>query len=352
MILSQKQLEDARNYIRKCIAQTQAGGHLPSLRSMQAESHSSRVSIQKVINEFVASGYLMRKARSGYFLPPLLSNGRTIEVIACHDEGYLMSGFLHECLMALINCFSLYGYSVRVTSVYQNDSIEKYLEISKRSDVAAFVLLVPYAREIIFTFQLTGKPVLSLYSQGQFIGVDQVVSSSKLITLQMDHLMGLGHKWIMYLAEDYKQIKSSTENDRILNYYRIMAQHGLVVPLHWQTWYPYGKLEKTLELAFSKKPKPTALIVSDYAVQFTYDFLKKRNLRIGKDVSVVAKDDSLFLKNFSPTVSTTYVNHSEISEIAWRMLDKQFKGCKEFECREVEVNFRQGESSGRVTDLT
>lgn len=348
MILTPEQLGDARKYISKCIAQSYGSGRLPSLRTMLEESHCSRLALQKAIDEYADLGYLTCKAKSGYYLSSVSSTDKTIELVACHDEGYLANGFLYECMLAMIHQFSLHGYSVRLTSVNQMDSLGKYMEISRRVNAGAFVLLAPHARETISTFQLTGKPVLSLFSQGRFIGVNQLVDSSRLVSLQMKHLMDLGHKRILYLREEYTQYQSLTEANRTLDYYCVMARHGLQVPEHWHTCYSFGKLNETLELAFSKEPSPTALIVSDSAVPAAYDFLRKRNLVIGLDVSVVATDGSSLLKSISPTVSTPVVNSARVSEMAWQLLEKQFKGRKGFECREVEIEFRKGESSGRV----
>jgi len=304
--------------------------------------------LQKAIDEYIDLGYLTRKAKSGYYLSACSSTEKTIELIACHDEGYLANGFLYECMLAMIHQFSLHGYSVRLTSINQSDPIEKYIEIIKHPNTAAYVLLLPHMREVISTFQITGKPVLSLFSQGRFIGVNQLVDSSQVVSLQMKHLVGQGHKNILFLKEEYSQYQSLTDTSRLLDYYRLMARNGLQVPPHWHTGYSYGKLNETLELAFSKSPVPTALIVGDDAVPAIYDFLRKHNLRIGKDVSVVATDGIPFLNSISPTVSTTFMSCSRISEIAWELLEKQFKGCKGFECREVEIGFRQGESSGKV----
>lgn len=348
MILTPKQLGEARNYISKCVAQAQANGRLPSLRAMLEESHCSRMALQKIIDEYVDFGYLTRKAKSGYYLPSASSVGRTIELIACHDEGYLVNGLLHECMLSMINLFSVHGYSVRVTSINQQDTIDKYLEVSKRVDAAGFVLLAPHTRETISTFQWTGKPVLSLFSQGRFIDVNQLVDSSQLVATQMKHLLDQGHRRILYLREEYRQYQGLTETSRVLDYYRTMACNGIQVPEHWHTNYPCGKLNEALELAFSRDPTPTALIVGDFAVPGTYDFLRKHNLGIGKDVSVVATDGTAFLSSISPTVSTCVVNSARVSEMAWKLLKKQFDGNKDFECREVEIEFRKGESSGKA----
>lgn len=305
------------------------------------------MALQKTIDEFIDLGYLTRKAKSGYYLSTCSSAGGTIELIICHDEGYMSRGLLYDCMLAMIQRFRLHGYSVRLNSIKQLDSVEKYIEILKRPNAAAFVLLLPHMREVISTFQLTGKPVLSLFSQGRFIGVNQLVDSSQIVSLQMKHLMDLGHKMILYLMVEHTQYQSLTEASRLLDYYRIMARNGIPVPEHWHTGYAFGKLNETLELAFSKTPVPTALIVSDETVPAIYDFLRKHNLCIGKDVSVVATDGIPFLKTISPSVSTTVMNSNRIGDLAWNLLEKQFKGQNGFECQEVEVDFTQGESSGK-----
>ena len=348
MNLASEQLKNAREYISKCIAQSYTNGRLPPLRAMLEQSHCTRLALEYIIKEYVDLGYLIRKDRSGFYLRSQSPNGNTIEFVACHDGGYTASGFLYECMLAMINIFSMHGYSVRLTSINQLESIEKYLEISKRSDSAAFVLLTPHTREIVSTFQLTGKPVLVLFPQGRFIGVNQLIDSSQLMRLQMNHLMELGHRRILYLREQYAPYQSMTELNRGMEYYHIMSRNGLQMPDHWHMHYPAGELDETLELAFSKDPTPTALILSDLEVPAAFAFLRKHNLAIGKDVSVVATDGISFLSSLSPTVSTTVTDCVQLSEDAWSLLERQFLGSQDFECREVEISFHQGESSGRV----
>ena len=246
----------------------------------------------------------------------------------------------------MINTFGNYGYSVKLTSVRNTDSVEKYLEIAGRRDSSAFVLLMPRAREIVSAFQLTGKPVLVLFPQGRFVNVNQLVDSPHLVELQFNHLYELGHRQILYL-QDCWQSQSRTQAGRVLDYYRLMSRNGIPVPSHWQTDYRNGALCDVLAQAFSRQPWPTGLIVSDSAVSAVYDFLRRRNLVIGRDVSVVATDGVSFLEPLSPSVSTTVMNGVHISDMAWKLLNKQFKGDKGFECKEVEIEFKQGGSSGR-----
>lgn len=339
---------NARGYINKCIAQAYTTGRLPAMRVMLEQSHCTRTALQHIIKEYADLGYLVRKDRSGFYLRSQPLDGNVIELVACHDEGYSASGFLYECMVAMINSFSKHGCSVRLVSINQLESIEKYLEISRRSDSAAFMLFMPHTREIISTFQLTGKPVLVLFPQGRFGGVNQLVDSSKLMALQMNHLLKLGHRRILYLCKQYALYQSVTELNRGMDYYHIMSRNGLQVPDHWHMHYPVGKLNETLELAFSKEPTPTALIVPDCEVATTFVFLQKHNLAIGKDVSVVATDGTTFLNTISPTVSTTVTDCVQLSEDAWSLLERQFRGCKDFERREVKISFRQGESSGKA----
>ncbi len=164
----------------------------------------------------------------------------------------------------------------------------------------------------------------------------------------MNHLLEHGHRRILYLREQYAQYQSMIELCRKMDYYRIMAQNSLPIPPHWRIDYPEGKIEETLELTFSKDPTPTALIVSDQQVATVFAFLLKHNLSIGKDVSVVATDGISFLNSISPTVSTAVADCIQLSEDVWNMLERQFQGSEDFECKEVKVSFRQGESSGRI----
>ncbi len=347
MKLSAQQLNNAREYLTGCLARVGHTGRLPALRTMLAESGASRTALTKALDEYEANGRLIRRPRIGLVVPDA-PVAHVLDIVACHDEGYSQpgSGFLYECILKLIRVATDAHYTTRLHSVGQEDSVRKYLDIAGYADSGGFVLLEPNMREIISTFQQTGKPVAALFSQGRFAGIDQVVDAKGILDLQMRHLFELGHTRILYLREEPPFYQGVTMMARRLEYYNIMARRGLQIPMHWRTEYPLGQLRNALEKAFARDPMPTALIVYDLAVAETYAFLRERGLRIGVDVSVMATDGAAVLNGLTPPV-TTPVSHSiYAARSIWSLLEKQRHGDRTPQTMEIMLTFRQGQSTG------
>ena len=164
--------------------------------------------------------------------------------------------------------------------------------------------------------------------------------------MQLKHLYTLGHRKILYMREEYARDYVMTLLHRRLEYYRFMARKHLEIPAHWCSEYPEGNLEEALQKTFSKTPCPTGLIVYDGSVQKVYEFLRRHNLVIGKDVSVLATDGDKFLSELEPPV-TTVVSHALQTVLGiWALLDKQQRGDHEPQHMEVMLTFRQGGSDG------
>lgn len=351
MKISSQKINTARDYIADCFCRIGRDGKFPSFRTMIQKSGTSRAAITRVLEEYEQRQLIRRHPRIGIVKNDMGGNS-VIDIVACHDEGYfrIESGFLYECILGFIQTASKNKYTVRLYSVSQSDSLEKYLEIANNPEASAFVLVQPNMHELVTTFQQTGKPLVALFSQGNFANVNQVMDAFSIVRMQMDHLIKLGHSRILFLREESTFCMNFTMMWRRQEYYNIMARHGYMIPAHWRTEYPRGELHEALNDAFSREPHPTALIVYDLDVALTYAFLQERGYRIGDDVSVVATDGSTLLRCLEPSV-TTVVSHSmHTAETVWALLKKQWSGNRTPQTLEIMLTFYQGHSTGPVNN--
>ena len=162
----------------------------------------------------------------------------------------------------------------------------------------------------------------------------------------MRYLLALGHNHILYLREEYPFYHAMSLMYRRQEYYRLMAENGLSIPKHWKTSYPPNNILYALESSFSMEPYPTALIIWDGDVKTVYDFLKVRNLVVGKDVSVIATDGDLTLTNLQPPVTTIISHIDHTIQSIWALVEKQLSGNHIPQKIEVMQTFRHGLSVG------
>ncbi len=271
-------------------------------------------------------------------------------MIACHDAGYtrVQESFLVDCLVKFCSKAEQHGYAIRMHSVSLDEPMEAYIGLSKLPDSGGFILIQPQVVEMVNSFQKTGLPVVCLFPNGRFPNVDQVKDSASMVSLQMKHLMELGHTRILYLREEDPRFTNYTMMQRRLEYFKLMSKYDFHVPKHWQTECSPGCLFKTLELCFQQEPRPSAIIAYDTDIPIIYDFLIKNNYEIGSDVSVIATDGSAFLRHLIPKPSSCFVDSPYSMELAWTLLEKQMKGNFEPVCYENMLIFHQGDSTGRV----
>ena len=348
MRITKERLAQAKKYIDSCYADTPPGEKLPSVRTMMREAALTRSEIETVIRNYEQRGFLIRIPRVG-LIRKRLTGHLILDMVFCHGLNSQIT--LKNCFFSLtIRNFAdlarRHKYDVRMHSIGLGQTVWRYNQIAKQEDSAGFVIVQANSTEVISTFRESGKPVVSLFSHDSFTDVNQVVDSSCIVDMQMEHLIGLGHKRILYLREEYPFYNDMTITARRMKYFQLMAQYGLQIPRHWQSAYPPGEILKALEMSFSRRPFPTALIVYDYDVLTTYNFLKSKGLRIGKDVSVVATDGAGLLADLNPSVASPVSHYQIVSRNVWSLFEKQSAGDFTPQTIEVMLTFKNGRSTG------
>lgn len=342
-------LQIAEKYLQNILYCTAIGKRLPPIRQMINESGASRKALEFFLKKFDEQQLIERRQRIGIIRTA--GHGKRIyDVVACRNDGYIENprpNFLSDTVQLLLTEGSRKGNLIRVHSIALGDSVERYVQIAQLRDSDGFILFLPNMIEIITLFKNTGKPVVAVFPEGIFPQIDQVFTATGSMEMQLNHLYAMGHRKILYMREEYTRDYVMTLMNRRLEYYRFMARKHLEVPEHWCSEYPEGGLEKALQKTFSKMPCPTGLIVHDGSVPKVYEFLRRNNFVIGKDVSVLATDGDRFLYELEPPI-TTVVAHSRQTVLAiWALLDKQHRGDYKPQFMEVMLTFRQGGSDGR-----
>ena len=351
MKISSEKIQSARKFVLHSLYTTVVGEKLPTVRTLIKESSSSRAAVEFILDELEKQNLIKRIPRSGIIriaghIKP------TFELIACHDGGYVQSdfpNFLSQVINGLFKSAETKNYNLRLHSVSIDESAEHYCRIAALNDSCGFILLQPNMSEIINLFKQTNKPVVAVFPEGRFPDCDRVVTATSTISMQMQYILQKGHSRIHYLRESYHNHHSMTLMFRRLEYYRLMAENGLKIEKHWQSEYPPDCILEALEKSFSAEPIPTALIVWDKDAEIVYDFLKSKNLVIGRDVSVIATDGDLTLANLDPPVTTVFSHCEHAVQNIWDLIEKQLNG--DFTPQKIEVMLiiREGLSVGMAS---
>jgi LacI family transcriptional regulator len=141
------------------------------------------------------------------------------------------------------------------------------------------------------------------------------------IIISMKYLASLGHKRIAYLKGEIEDIGS---HDRLIGYYRALDMFDLVKDEELVLGCDFtlkGAYEATKRLLDSPIANPTAIVgVNDVAALGAMEAIKKQNLKIPEDISVMGFDDIDMASEIIPNLTTMHVRKKTLGKLAVQTL--------------------------------
>lgn len=242
----------------------------------------------------------------------------------------IASSFYPEIIASISNYLEEHGYMVILCSS-ENDikKQQKYLKMLVDKKVEGIILNPlsdkSYIEEEKYIKKLAQKiPILTLCHSIaspdiNYVKVDNVLGGY----MATKHLIDLGHKKIIYVSrgKNMKDIESCEENLlryqgylKALDEYNIKA-NGDVVFGDIYDYYEAGKL--IADKIIKKNSKITGIFAySDLIAKGLVDGLRKNNIMVPKDISVIGFDDLLISKLFCPPLTTVSQPKTKLGEIA------------------------------------
>jgi DNA-binding LacI/PurR family transcriptional regulator len=319
--------------IRQQIMALRSGEALPPLRTMMLQTGCGRVVTERAISELENDGWLERRARQGIFRTDKLDNSvnsTIIDIIACSEIGYLRPGeFLADLAQKLLHKFTQCGCSGRTHRVKLNEPVEDYAELIEKYKIHNAILIKPHNDVIIKIFDNACVRRVVLFPNAQPLNGAVLEDSPETVPMQMEHLFALGHRRIGFISADAheEEIHPPIFQRRREAYYRMMAERGCRVRPEWVINLSYDEKElcRRLDGMFNISEPPTAIAVPDVMMGAVYQYFNRRNMRIGKDISIIGFEN-YGIDKLRPE-PTTIVNSTEImAEETWQLLHRVMSG--------------------------
>jgi len=149
-----------------------------------------------------------------------------------------------------------------------------------------FLTLLENGPPCVFINRKPPNPVLD------YVGPD----NAQGIRLLLDHLCGLGHKRIAYIAGP---VSSSTAQERLANYRLGMAERGLLLDERMIVGGNYNIESGRAAAAILSRlePRPTAIIsANDFVAIGVIEYLQQQGLSVPQDMSVTGFDDAFAMQ--------------------------------------------------------
>ena len=341
--------------IRQQIMALRSGEALPPLRTMMQQTGCGRVVTERAISELENDGWLERRARQGIFRTDKLDNSvnsTIIDIIACSEIGYLRPGeFLADLAQKLLHKFTQCGCSGRTHRVKLNEPVERYAELIEKYKIHNAVLIKPHNDVIVKIFDNACVRRVVLFPNAHPINGAILEDSPEMVPMQMEHLFALGHRRIGFISADVpeEEIHPPIFQRRREAYYRMMAERGCRVRTEWVISLSYDEKElcRRLDGMFNITEPPTAIAVPDVMMGAVYQYFNRRNMRIGRDISIIGFEN-YGIDKLRPE-PTTIVNSTEImAEETWQLLHRVMSGESVGQTVYVPLSLHPGQSTASL----
>ena len=319
-----------------------AGQRIPNRAQLCKEFGTTRVTLDKAIQGLVAEGVLRSVAGIGTFvsLPEEIA-ARTLRVgvVMASDtirpvdtSGYSDNFYFGPIFQGIRDAVS----GEAVDTVFAHLPHTEYLRFCRDAALDGLILIAPGSEQI--------PAFHSLHQEGIYfvaVGISSIDQADAEIPCQdtdnrqgardvVRHLLGLGHRDIAIVTA---VTTLSNYNDRLQGFRQAFAEAGVALDPRSVVLMPELKAERYEECmddwltrARAAGTVPTAVFVCDYLMALTLlRVLRRHNLRVPEDISLVGFDDPLSAEHLTPSLTTV---RQPISQMGRRAVERLLAGIR------------------------
>ncbi len=188
--------------------------------------------------------------------------------------------------------------------------------------------LIVIAREVTREMELIvdqyRRPVVFFDCHGARSDICAVCSNNRDGCRRLiEHLAGLGHRRIGAIVRDSYQ----AGRERLLGYYAALRDQGIQRDPQMVGSLVRHTVTDLCDALLALPAPPTAIFCSEfrYTLQLL-DHLKKRGVRVPRDMAVVSYDDIPLFDRIRPALTTVRQNNTALGAAAVELLDCQIRG--------------------------
>lgn len=247
-----------------------------------------------------------------------------IGVIVFSIDGFYTS----KVVRAIDDYCKKHDYNMLIYNTDYDPEIEKKsINILKMLRVDGIIIAsTGHNNAIIREEDLHGTPIVQMFMEYDDLEISTVVSDYRQGAYQgTAYLIEQGHKNIAVVTQEYQGIRS--RYNRILGYEDALNQHGLPLePSRIHTWDRKGDMDTVFEYLCSQSPMPTAIFsMNASSTTALMRFLKKKNLKVPEDLSIVGFDQLPEVDLMETPVTIVEQSTYQIGEKAAEMLLRKIR---------------------------
>ena len=315
--------EYALNYVRELLVVTPPGGRLPGIRQMISDSRTGRVRLEKVLNDLELSGEITRRPQSGRYrsgnppeAAPMVFIHFQRSAVVANDHSFPGGAlkFLRE--KALEN-----GLKLEIIHAAAMPEAELCGLLQRIKARQAFVWGADNV-QIVNSIRQAVPYIVSILPHYPEAAISELRDSPDMTSIQLEYLFNCNYRNIAYIhnAEDW--FKSPVQMQRLMDYYRIMAERGIKIEPEWVFYCAYNRdsFNRSMHKLLRSARPVEAVIVPGSSLKMLYDFCAANGIIIGSELAVMCSDD--IAPELIPRATAVTNTPREVGIAAWEIMQK------------------------------
>ena len=349
-LLRTKKLDKVIEYITNAVIPLKDGERAPGIRAIMQETQAGRRTVMHAIDQLSKDGVIKVEPKRGIFKKVPQENNDEIRLLHWGAVISDKKGFMG----ALLDELSLAAASNNRKIIMENISNKSALEVVeelKCNCISNCIIVGAMNYEYGKVLSAQMNNVLELLPRHSLSTCVSIIDSPLMTSMQLEYLFNLGYTRIGYIHCCGIDIsRYPIQVVRLMEFYRIMAEKGLPVNKQWvfQCTENCSNIEEGIEQIFASLQAPQVLIVPGYSLKYLYPALKKKGLKIGKDIAIFSCDETD--EEFVPEITHITNNPREIGRICWNMFSQMIKGEKVDSCY-TDLRIKIGKTVPTIKEL-
>lgn len=333
----------ANAFIEEIVMSTAPGKRLPGMRELIDLSGLGRIRLERALKKFEHNGLISVQNRSGRYrqgdpddVPMIFIHFSTLVVQENKND------FLGGIIAALRSAAADYKQAFTVINAAKISQDTLCSILQRRKINQAFIYgsddlqLTRAIRELVpHCVSLLPRHTAKLGSE--------LRDSPDMTAMQLKYLFQANFRRIGYVHNvEENWMQSPVQLHRLLDYYRIMAEHGIKIEPEWVFYcgYNWEHFNNCMYKLLKSARLPEALIVPGSALHNLYKFCANNGITIGKELAVMGCDD--IAPDLRPRATTVTNTPQEIAEQAWQVMQQCRQGVEK--CEFTRLNIVTGET--------
>lgn len=309
----------------------QTGEQLWTEHQLAGHLGVSKSTVRKAVEEMVAAGVIYQQQGRGTFVKdhrhPLVQArlGQSVRMIGFVSPYLHDDRFMHDITLGVEEAldhqrFLLVNKHIHVPAFREEDVLPRIAR-----QVHGLILLssmVAGASQAIGELVAHHYPLVLIDRYLPSLATSYVVTDNVEVgLLATEHLIGLGHRRIAHLTHRHALTSSV---DRETGYRVAMQRHGLTP---WVEHYEgYDQIEPVLDRWLAEELPTAVFVVNDSLAMNCYHALRRRQVRIPQEVSLVGVDGNLDAEKLEVPLTTIAQPKYQIGFKAAQLLQGLLRG--------------------------